>query len=197
MLFRSLSAAVYGIDSDLVDIEVDLTHNRGDADQSSSVTIVGLPDAAVRESRERIRAAMQNCCYFFPFQKTTINLAPADVRKEGASFDLPIALGILGANGDLAEHYSLIHMVCVGELSLDGRVRPIKGALPIAILARDASIRHVLLPEESAREAAVVDGVNVYPVSDLRTAVKVIADLRSETPLVPLKVRPSDFAATT
>ena len=195
MLFRTLSAAVYGIDADLVDIEVDLTHSRGEGDQSSSVTIVGLPDAAVRESRERIRAAMQNCGYFFPFQKTTINLAPADVRKEGASFDLPIALGILGANGDLAEHYSLIHMVCVGELSLDGRVRPIKGALPIAILARDASIRHVLLPEESAREAAVVDGVNVYPVGDLRAAVKVIADLRSETPPVALKVRPSDIAS--
>ena len=108
MLFRTLSAAVYGIDADLVDIEVDLTHSRGESEQSSTVTIVGLPDAAVRESRERIRAAMQNCGYFFPFQKTTINLAPADVRKEGASFDLPIALGILGANGDLAEHYSLI-----------------------------------------------------------------------------------------
>src|SRR5689334_1643900 len=197
MLFRTLSAAVYGIDADLVDIEVDLTHSRGEVDQAASVTIVGLPDAAVRESRERIRAAMQNCGYFFPFQKTTINLAPADVRKEGASFDLPIALGILGANGDLAEHYSLIHIVCVGELSLDGRVRPIKGALPIAILARDASIRHVVLPEESAREAAVVEGVNVYPVADLRSAVKLIADLRSETPPVPLKVRPSDIAQRT
>jgi magnesium chelatase family protein len=197
MLFRTLSAAVYGIDADLVDIEVDITHSRAEVDQSSSVTIVGLPDAAVRESRERIRAAMQNCGYFFPFQKTTINLAPADVRKEGASFDLPIALGILGANGDLAEHYSLIHIVCVGELSLDGRVRPIKGALPIAILARDASIRHVVLPEESAREAAVVEGVNVYPVADLRSAVRLIADLRSETPPAPLQVRPSDIAQPT
>src|SRR6185369_719407 len=193
MLFRTLSAAVYGIDADLVDIEVDLTHSRGEVDQSSSVTIVGLPDPAVRESRERIRAAMQNCGYFFPFQRTTINLAPADVRKEGASFDLPIALGILGANGDLAEHYSLIHIVCVGELSLDGRVRPIKGALPIAILARDASIRHVVLPAESAREAAVVEGVNVYPVADLRNAVKLIADLRSEIPPPPLKVAAAEM----
>src|ERR1044072_24660 len=161
MLFRTLSAAVYGIDADLVDIEVNLTPVRSENDQPT-VTIVGLPDAAVRESRERIRAAIQNCGHAFPFQKPTINLAPADVRKEGASFDLPIALGILGANGDLAEHYSLIHILCVGELSLDGRVRPIKGALPIATRARDASIRHVFLPEESAREAAVVDGVNVY-----------------------------------
>ena len=140
MLFRTLSAAVYGIDADLVDIEVDLTPARGETD-NLSVTIVGLPDAAVRESRERIRAAIKTAASSFPFQKITINLAPADVRKEGASFDLPIALGILGANGDLAEENNLIHVLCVGELSLDGRVRPIKGALPIAILAREGKIK--------------------------------------------------------
>ncbi|HEU5132894.1 MAG TPA: magnesium chelatase domain-containing protein, partial [Pyrinomonadaceae bacterium] len=106
MLFRTLSAAVYGIDADLVDIEVNLTPIRNENDQPS-VIIVGLPDAAVRESRERIRAAIQNCGHFFPYQKTTINLAPADVRKEGASFDLPIALGILGANGGLADRENL------------------------------------------------------------------------------------------
>src|SRR3989475_9680666 len=116
MLFRATSAAVYGIDADLVDIEVDLTPVRGESDPPSSVTIVGLPDLAVRESRERIRAAISNCSFFFPFQRTTINLAPADVRKEGASFDLPIALGILGANGDLAESTNLVHILCVGEL---------------------------------------------------------------------------------
>src|SRR5215212_5368810 len=193
MLFRTLSAAVYGIDADLVDIEVNLTPVRSESDKEPTVTIVGLPDAAVRESRERIRAAIQNCGYFFPFQKTTINLAPADVRKEGASFDLPIALGILGANRELAEQFNLIHILCVGELSLDGRVRAIKGALPIAILAREASIRHVVLPEESAREAAVVGGVNVYPVADLRSAVKLVADLRSQTPPVPLKIDPSEL----
>jgi magnesium chelatase family protein len=188
MLFRTLSAAVYGIDADLVDIEVDLTPIRNESDQTPPVTIVGLPDAAVRESRERIRAAIQNCGHFFPFQKTTINLAPADVRKEGASFDLPIALGILGANGDLAEEFSLIHVLCVGELSLDGRVRAIKGALPIAMLAREGSIQHLILPEENAKEAAVVAGVNVYPVADLRSAVKLIADLRTLTPPAPLQV---------
>src|ERR1051325_6241991 len=122
MLFRTLSADVYGIDADLVDIEVNLTPVRSEGDNPPPpVTIVGLPDARVRD-----RAAIQNCGHFFPFQKTTINLAPADVRKEGASFDLPIALGILGANGDLAEEYNLIHILCVGELSLDGRVRAIK-----------------------------------------------------------------------
>src|SRR5689334_10998494 len=188
MLFRTLSAAVYGIDADLVDIEVNLTPVRSESDKEPPVTIVGLPDAAVRESRERIRAAIQNCGYFFPFQKTTINLAPADVRKEGASFDLPIALGILGANGNLAEASDLIHILCVGELSLDGRVRAIKGALPIAMLARESSIQHLILPEENAKEAAVVAGVNVYPVADLRSAVKLVDELRTPEPPTPMKV---------
>lgn len=191
MLFRTLSAAVYGIDADLVDIEVDLTPIRGENDKLT-VTIVGLPDAAVRESRERIRAAITNCAFFFPFEKVTINLAPADVRKEGASFDLPIALGILGANGDLAAD-SLIDLLCVGELSLDGRVRPIKGALPITILAREALIKNVILPDENAKEAAVVSGVNVYPVADLRSAVELVAALRSPNPPEPLHVDPKEL----
>jgi magnesium chelatase family protein len=192
MLFRTLSAAVYGIDADLVDIEVDLTPVRGENDQPT-VTIVGLPDAAVRESRERIRAAINNSSFFFPFHKTTINLAPADVRKEGASFDLPIALGILGANGDLAEAEGLIDLISVGELSLDGRVRPIKGALPIAILAREALIKYLLVPEENAKEAAVVAGINIYPVADLRAAVDLIAGLRSADPPAPLQIDPSQM----
>jgi magnesium chelatase family protein len=192
MLFRTLSAAVYGIDAALVDIEVDLTPARNEADNAPAVIIVGLPDAAVRESRERIRAAISNCGFFFPFQKITINLAPADVRKEGASFDLPIALGILGANGDLAEGEGLTDMVSVGELSLDGRVRPIKGALPIAILAREAGVKDLFVPEENAKEAAVVAGVNIYPVADLRGAVELIAALRSPNPPDPLRVDPAE-----
>jgi magnesium chelatase family protein len=196
MLFRTQSAAVYGIDADLVDIEVDLTPARSESDSPSSVTIVGLPDAAVRESRERIRAAITNCAFFFPFHKTTINLAPADVRKEGASFDLPIALGILGANGDLGDLESLTDTLSVGELSLDGRVRPIKGALPIAIRARDASVKNLLLPEENAKEAAVVGGVRVYSVSTLRNAVELIEALRSNNPPAPLVVNPSDLLRT-
>jgi len=196
MLFRTQSAAVYGIDADLVDIEVDLTPMRGEADTPSSVTIVGLPDAAVRESRERIRAAINNSGFFFPFHKTTINLAPADVRKEGASFDLPIALGILGANGDLGEETSLTDMLAVGELSLDGRVRPIRGALSIAVRARDAAIKFLLLPEENAKEAAVVAGVDVYPVTDLRGAAELVAALRRATGRpAPLKVDPSEVLA--
>jgi magnesium chelatase family protein len=197
MLFRTLSAAVYGIDADLVDIEVDLTPVRGETDQPPSVTIVGLPDAAVRESRERIRAAINNSSFFFPFHKTTINLAPADVRKEGASFDLPIALGILGANGDLAEAEGLIDLISVGELSLDGRVRPIKGALPIAILAREALIKYLLVPEENAKEAAVVSGINIYPVADLRGAADLVAGLRSPDPPAPLKIDPAEILSHT
>src|SRR5436309_15740015 len=123
MLFRSLSAAVYGIDANLVDVEVDLTPVRNETDNPSSVIIVGLPDAAVRASRERIRAAINNSSFFFPFHKTTINLAPADVRKEGASLDLPIALGILGASADLGDAEGLTDVPSVGELSLDGPVR--------------------------------------------------------------------------
>src|SRR5215208_1404111 len=188
MLFRTLSAAVYGIDADLVDIEVDLTPVRGEAESPQSVTIVGLPDAAVRESRERIRAAISNCGFFFPFHKTTINLAPADVRKEGASFDLPIALGILGANGDLGAAEGLPDLLALGELSLDGRVRPVRGVLPVAMRARDVGIQSLLLPEENAAEAAFVAGVDVYPVATLRTAVELVAALRAGKAPAPLRV---------
>jgi magnesium chelatase family protein len=193
MLFRALSAAVYGIDANLVDVEVDLTPARGEVDQTPNVTIVGLPDPAVKESRERIRAAINNSAFFFPFHKTTINLAPADVRKEGASFDLPIALGILGANGDLGTAEHLTDILSVGELSLDGRVRSIRGALPIALRARDSQTKHLLLPDENAKEAAVVSGINVYAVTDLRNAVELIASLRSENPPGPIRVDSSQL----
>ena len=191
MLFRTQSAAVYGIDANLVDVEVDLTPVRNENDTPASVTIVGLPDLAVRESRERIRAAINNSAFFFPFHKTTINLAPADVRKEGASFDLPIALGILGANGDLGDAQHLTDILSVGELSLDGRVRSIRGALPIALRARQSQTKHLLLPDENAKEAAVVSDVNVYAVTDLRNAVEMIAAIRSENPPEPIRVDPS------
>src|SRR5213080_2585801 len=192
MLFRTQSAAVYGVDADLVDIEVDLTPARGETDQTPAVIIVGLPDLAVRESRERIRAAINNSAFFFPFHKTTINLAPADVRKEGASFDLPIALGILGANGDLGNAEHLTDILSVGELSLDGRVRPIRGALPIALRARQQT-KHLLLPDENAKEAAVVSDVKVYAVTDLRNAVEMIAAIRSDNPPEPIRVDPAEI----
>ncbi|MBP7377552.1 MAG: hypothetical protein KA956_13840, partial [Pyrinomonadaceae bacterium] len=153
MLFLTQSAAVFGIDALVVDIEVNLRPS-SENDTSPAITIVGLPDTAVRESRERIRAAITNSRYFFPIDKAVVNLAPADVRKEGASFDLPVALGILGANGDLHTGTGLESTMSVGELTLDGRVRPVRGALSIALAARANGVRNLLVPEENATEAA-------------------------------------------
>lgn len=184
MLFKTLSAAVYGIDAELVEVEVDLTPRAGDAQHETSVTVVGLPDLAVRESRERIRAAITNCGFFFPVYRTTINLAPADVKKEGSAFDLPIAVGILGANGELKSE-SLNDCLLVGELALDGRVRPVRGALPIAVAAKRRGMRQLILPTENAREAAVVQGLDVYPVNDLR---EVITLLNSDPLPPPLSI---------
>ena len=194
MLFLSQSATVYGIDALVVDIEVALRPSSGENDQTPNVTIVGLPDTAIRESRERIRAAIMNSRYFFPIQKITVNLAPADVRKEGAAFDLPIALGILGAAGDLGVD-NVENTMSVGELSLDGRVRPIRGALSIALKAREVGIKNLLLPEENGGEAAVVSGINVYPVKDLRTAAELSQDLQTgrETTIRPLKLDISEL----
>ncbi len=195
MLFLTQSAAVYGIDAIIVDIEVNLQPMPREADSAASVIIVGLPDTAVRESRERIRAAITNSGYFFPFHKTTINLAPADVRKEGASFDLPIALGILGANGDLGNTENIADTISIGELSLDGRVRPVRGALSIALAARANGIKHLLLPEENATEAAVVQELNVYPIRDLRQAALLVQDICSgvETRIQPLRLDVAEF----
>jgi len=193
MLFKMLSAAVYGVDAELVEIEVNLTPVRGEADTAPPVIIVGLPDLAVRESRERIRAAITNSSFFFPYHKTTINLAPADVRKEGASFDLPIALGILGANGDLGNLDELADTMSIGELSLDGRIRPVRGALSIALKARESGIRNLLLPEENTLEAAVVKEINVFPVKSLREAAELIRELPAGqvTKIRPAKIEGS------
>jgi Mg chelatase-related protein len=190
MLFKTLSAAVYGIDAYVMDVEVDLTPKAGDS-LAPSFTMVGLPDAAVRESRERIRAAINNCGFFFPIHRVTVNLAPADVKKEGSSFDLPIAIGILGANGDLKRE-ALTDTVIVGELSLDGRVRPVKGALSIAVAARAYGAKRLLLPAENAQEAAVVSGVAVHPVSSLKAVVDLI---NSDTPPAPLEIEAETLLA--
>lgn len=195
MLFLTQSAAVYGIDAIIVDIEVNLSPVAGENDLRPNITIVGLPDTAVRESKERIRAAINNSKYFFPTHKTTVNLAPADVRKEGASFDLPVALGILGANGDLGNFEQLSNTLSVGELSLDGRVRPVRGALSIALAARENGIRNLLLPEENAPEAAVVQEINVFPIRDLREAATLVEELQAGAPprIPPLKLDIAEF----
>ncbi len=169
MLFKSLSAAVYGIDAYLVEVEVDVGSGR-----MGDFNVVGLPDVAVKESRERIKAALKNCGFDFPApQSVTINLAPADIRKEGSAFDLPMALGILGCEGTFFGK-ALDGFVFLGELSLDGGVRPVRGALSAALAARERGIRVLAVPEGNAREAAVVDGIEVYAVKSLPQAVDLI-----------------------
>ncbi len=170
MLFKARSAAVYGIDANLIDVEVDYSGAVCDQDHFHTV---GLPDAAVRESRDRVRAAIKNSGYLIPPTFITINLAPADLKKEGSGFDLPIALGILGAYGALQTD-DLSHFLLVGELGLDGSVRSVPGILPIAILAREKNISNLILPAANAAEAAVVEGVNVYPVSSLLDVIQLM-----------------------
>lgn len=186
MLFKTISAALFGIEAYLVEVEIDLSVQPSmPQDGLPPVTMVGLPDAAVRESRERIRAAINNCGFQFPFHRMTVNLAPADIKKEGSSFDLPIAVGILGANGDL-KCQDLEDTLLIGELALDGKVRPVKGSLPIAIKAASTKhVRRIILPETNASEAAVVRGVAVYPVKNLQ---EVVAVINSELPLPPFEV---------
>ena len=181
MLYKTLSAAVYGIDANIIEVEVDVS---GIKTQEDHFHTVGLPDAAVRESRDRVRAALKNCGYDMPTTSITINLAPADIRKEGSGFDLPMALGIVGAYGGLNKK-EVPDCLFVGELSLDGGVRGVRGALPIAIEARGRKIRGVVVPELNAREAAMVDGVDVYPV---RSLIDVIHLVNTGNGVMPLKV---------
>src|SRR6201998_267747 len=180
MLFKTLSAAVYGIDANLIEVEVDVSGIRTTEDHFMTV---GLPDAAVRESRERIRAALKNCGYEIPPTQITINLAPADIKKEGSGFDLPMGLGIVGAYGSLTKK-EISDCLFVGELSLDGGVRSVRGALPIAIEARSRKISRLVVPESNAREPAMFAGVDVYPV---RSLLDVIHFVNSGNGIVPLK----------
>ena len=181
MLYKTLSAAVYGIDANLIEVEVDVAPVKSDKD---FFTTVGLPDTTVRESRERIRAALKNSGFDVPTTTITINLAPADIRKEGSGFDLPMALGILGAYGGL-NHKPDADALLVGELSLDGGLRGIRGALPIAVMAAANGIHKLIVPEVNAREAALVEGVDVYPVKSLMQVVKL---LNTGNGIQPVKV---------
>jgi magnesium chelatase family protein len=170
MLYKTMSAAVYGIDASIIDVEVDVSNVKTKEDYFHTV---GLPDAAVRESRDRVRSALKNCGYDIPPTNITINLAPADIRKEGSGFDLPMALGILGAYGGLNKK-EILDSLFVGELSLDGSLRGVRGTLPIAIEARGRKIRRLIVPEVNAREAAMVTGLEVYPVKSLLDVIHFI-----------------------
>ncbi|MCS7338303.1 MAG: ATP-binding protein, partial [Verrucomicrobiae bacterium] len=178
MLARVRSAAIHGIDAYEVEVEV----NVGWGD--TTIVIVGLPDAAVKESRDRVTTALTNSGYKFPLGRTTINLAPADMRKEGPSFDLPIAIGLLAASDQLRPD-RLDEFIIVGELALTGAVRPVRGVLPIAILAKTQRKRGIIVPPENAAEAAAVGGPAVYPVRNLREAA---AFLEGKLSIEPAKV---------
>lgn len=178
MLSKVCSAALAGIDAYPVEVEV----NAGYGD--TLIIIVGLPDAAVKESRDRVTTALANSGYSFPMGRTTINLAPADTKKEGPGFDLPIALGMLAASEQI-ETDQLEQFVAVGELALNGAVRQGKGILPIAIWAKSAGKTGILVPAENAAEAAVVSGLQVIPVQNLREAAQF---LEGETKISPVRV---------
>src|SRR5471032_2391617 len=163
------TAAVFGIEACPVHVEVDVGFG------FPSFTMVGLPDTSVRESRDRVRSAIRNSGFEFPPHRITVNLAPADVRKAGASFDLPIALGILAASG-VVERRQIADLVLLGELSLDGSIHATRGVLPIAAAARRDGLSGILLPAGNASEAAIVAGLDIIAVSSLADAVRALND---------------------
>src|SRR5688572_3071252 len=163
------SAAVFGVDAYPVHVEVDVAFGL------PHFSMVGLPDATVRESRDRVRSAIRNSGFEFPPHRITVNLAPADVRKAGSSFDLPIALGLLATSGPLTRR-SVDDTVVVGELSLDGAINGIRGVLPIAVGARRLGLKRLLLPPQNAVEASVVEGLDICVARSLAEAVEALND---------------------
>jgi magnesium chelatase family protein len=178
MLAKVNSAALYGIDALRVEVEIDI------AAGLPQLATVGLPEGAVRESKDRIRAALKNCGYNFPAKKITINLAPADIKKEGSAYDLPMALGILAAEG-LVQKERLQQYFLLGELSLDGEIKPIRGALPIAVAAKKEGLKGIVVPEANSHEAAVVGDVDVLAV---RRLSEVVEFMNGERELAPTRV---------
>jgi len=179
MLARILSSATLGVDAYTVEVEADIQQ------QLPAFVTVGLPEGAVRESKERVTSAIKNSDYVFPAKRVTINLAPADIKKEGSAFDLPIAVGILAATGQILRDRFDEH-VMLGELSLDGTLRPVPGVLPMAMnFSRKNGIKGIVVPRDNAREAAMADTVTVYPVGSLAEAV---AFLEDETSVAPFTV---------
>jgi magnesium chelatase family protein len=176
MLAKVNSAALYGIDALRVEVEIDL------ASGLPQLATVGLPEGAVKESKDRIRAAVKNCGYTFPAKRITINLAPADIKKEGSAYDLPMAVGILAAEG-IVEKGRFDDYLLIGELSLDGTIKPVRGALPIAMAAKKERVKGLILPEQNASEAAVVSEVEVLGVRDLPQVVEFFNGGRSIEPV--------------
>ena len=165
MLVKTFGSAVHGVDARTITIEVNIDGT------SMGFAIVGLPDNAVRESFNRVEAAIKNTGYLMTRKRIVVNMAPADIRKEGSAYDLPIAVAILAASDQCAEP-DLDKYIIMGELSLDGSVMPIRGALPIAIQARKEGYKGIILPKKNAREAAIVDTLEVYGIEHMREAVE-------------------------
>lgn len=185
MIANVITGAIIGIEGYKITVEVDICAT------IPGFTIVGLPDMAVSEAKERIRSAIKNSGYDFPSRKIVINLAPADIKKEGSGFDLPMAVGVLAANGDI-KFESLENVGFLGELSLDGSLRPVNGVLPITLGLKKAGITKIVVPEKNSKEAALVDGVEVYPVKDLQDVFKflnppAIADFRIQPFTIDVK----------
>ena len=170
MLVKVYAAALQGIDATIVTIEVN-------SSRGIKFFLVGLPDSAVKESHERIISALQVNGYRFPSRQIVVNMAPADIRKEGSSYDLPLAIGILASAGEVSDK-KLSKYLIIGELSLDGSLQPIKGALPIAICARAQGFEGFILPKQNAREAAVVNNLNVYGVENIKEVIEFFNDER-------------------
>ena len=175
MLVKCFGAAVQGINATVVTIEVNVS-------QGIKFFLVGLPDSAVRESRERILSALTHNRYKFPRQQVIINMAPADIKKEGSAYDLPLAMGMLAGNGQI-ESNKLHDYIIMGELSLDGNILPIKGALPIAIIAKKEGYKGFILPLANAKEAAVVDGLDIFGVSKISEVVDFLEEKLELTPI--------------
>jgi len=185
MFSKVLSGATFGIDAFLVEVE---THSEK---QIPSITIVGLPDNAVKESRERVTAAIKNSGIELPHRKHTINLAPADIKKEGSAFDLAVAIGLLSSN-EIVKQDFLNETILLGELSLDGSLRKIKGALPITVEARRKGIKKIILPLDSVKEASIVDGIEVFGLHNL---MEVIQFLNDEEKFIPVYTNKDDVFA--
>ncbi len=177
MLVKTFSAAVFGIEAVPVTIEVDVT-------RGVRYMLVGLPDAAVKESQQRIESAFRAIGLKWPGRQVIINMAPADIRKEGSSYDLPLAVGILAASG-MVDGGRLCGLLITGELSLDGVIKPVRGMLPMALQARESGFHGMIVPAENAAEAAVVDGIDVYGVNCLDD---VLQYMRGQADHAPLKV---------
>ena len=177
MLVKTFGSAVYGVNAITITVEVNVSGGQ-------KFFMVGLPDSAVKESEQRIESALKTTGHYYPRTKVIVNLAPADIRKTGTAFDLPIAIGILGATEQIENLERLSDYVIMGELSLDGSIQPIKGALPIAIQARKENFKGLIVPKQNAKEAGMVNNLHVYGVSHITDVINFFKDETSLQPIV-------------